>query len=47
MASTGDLFRQPLDEQINMDHPLARLSSVINWDRLSTLMSESFTSERG
>ncbi len=47
VTSTGDLFRHPLDEQINMDHPLVRLSSVINWDRLSALMSESFISERG
>lgn len=45
--STGDLFRYPLNEQINMKHPLVRLAGLINWDRLSGLMSESFTSNRG
>jgi IS5 family transposase len=46
-VSTGDLFRYPLNEQINMKHPLVRLAGLINWDRLSGLMSESFTSNRG
>ncbi|UUM20812.1 IS5 family transposase [Mycoavidus sp. SF9855] len=46
-ASTGDLFRYPLNEQINMKHPLVRLAGLINWDQLSVLMSESFTSNRG
>jgi IS5 family transposase len=46
-ASTGYLFRYPLNEQINMEHPLVRLAGLINWDRLSVLMSESFTSGRG
>lgn len=46
-ANTKDLFRQPLDEQINMQHPLVRLSDLINWDKLNVLMSTSFTSERG
>ncbi len=46
-ASTGDLFRHPLNEQINMKHPLVRLAGLINWDQLSALMSESFTSNRG
>ncbi len=44
---TGDLFRQPLDEQINMKHPLVRLAGLINGDWLSALMSKSFTSSRG
>ena len=47
MASTGNLFRQPLEEQINMQHPLVRLSELIDWSRLNGLMSESFTSRRG
>ncbi len=29
-ASTGDLFRHPLNEQINMKHPLVRLAGLIN-----------------
>ncbi|AQW31653.1 IS5 family transposase (plasmid) [Ralstonia syzygii subsp. celebesensis] len=42
-----DLFRQPLREQINLKHPLVRLADLIDWDRLSTAMSESFVSKRG
>ncbi|CBW73575.1 Transposase [Mycetohabitans rhizoxinica HKI 454] len=37
----GDLFRQPLREQINLKHPLVRLADLIDWDRLSTAMSAS------
>ena len=43
----GDFFRHPLREQINMKHPLVRLAELIDWDRLSTSMSESFVSRRG
>jgi IS5 family transposase len=42
-----DFFRQPLREQINLKHPLVRLAGLINWDRLSVLMSESFRSGKG
>jgi IS5 family transposase len=47
VVSTRELFRQPLDEQINMSHPLVRLAGLIHWERLIALMSESFTSRRG
>jgi IS5 family transposase len=43
----GDLFRQPLREQINLKHPLVRLADLIDWDRLSAAMSASFVSQRG
>lgn len=28
---TAELFRPPLDEQINMSHPLVRLAMLIDW----------------
>ncbi|KVM61424.1 transposase [Burkholderia ubonensis] len=46
-VSEGDLFRHPLREQINLKHPLVRLADLIDWDRLSAAMSESFVSKRG
>jgi transposase, IS5 family len=42
-----DFFRHPLREQINLKHPLVRLADLIDWDRLSTSMSESFASRKG
>ncbi len=46
-VSEGDFFRQPLREQINLKHPLVRLADLIDWERLSAVMSESFVSKRG
>lgn len=46
-VTEGDFFRQPLREQINLKHPLVRLADLINWDRLSLAMSESFVSGKG
>ena len=31
VAQTGELFRQPLIEQINAKHPLVRLAGLIDW----------------
>ena len=42
-----DFFRHPLREQINLKHPLVRLTDLINWERLGALMSESFVSGKG
>jgi IS5 family transposase len=42
-----DFFRQPLREQINLKHPLVRLTDLINWERLDASMSESFVSHKG
>lgn len=28
----GDLFRQPLREQIDLKHPLVQLAELIDWD---------------
>lgn len=42
-----DFFRQPLREQINLKHPLVRLTDLINWERLGASMSESFVSDKG
>ncbi|KVN07129.1 MULTISPECIES: IS5 family transposase [unclassified Burkholderia] len=46
-VTEGDFFRQPLCEQINLKHPLVGLANLINWDRLSGSMSESFVSRKG
>lgn len=43
----GDFFRQPLREQINLKHPLVRLTDLIDWDRLGAAMSAGFVSHRG
>ena len=43
-VTEGDFFRQPLREQINLKHPLVRLTDLINWERLGASMSESFVS---
>ncbi|CAH0440575.1 hypothetical protein LMG9673_01367 [Ralstonia pseudosolanacearum] len=43
-VSEGDFFRQPLREQINLQHPLVRLADLIDWERLSAAMRESFVS---
>src|SRR5258705_10484951 len=42
-----DFFRQPLREQINLKHPLVRLTDLINWERLGASMSGSFGSGKG
>ncbi len=39
-----DLFRLPLREQINLKHPLVRLTELINWERLGALMRKRFVS---
>lgn len=46
-VTEGDFFRQPLREQIDLKHPLVRLTDLINWDRLGVAMSESFVSREG
>jgi IS5 family transposase len=42
----GDLFSQPLREQIDLKHPLVQLAELIDWDRSSTAMGASFVSQR-
>jgi IS5 family transposase len=43
----GNFYRQPLREQINLEHPLIRLANLIDWERLTIAMSVSFVSHRG
>jgi IS5 family transposase len=43
----GDFFRQPLRDQINLKHPLVRLTDLIDWERWNAAMSASFVSQRG
>ena len=44
---TAELFRPRLDEQINMQHPLVRLSTLIDWAEIERTFAVSFTSGRG
>lgn len=31
LPQSGELFRPRLDEQLNMQHPLVRLTALIDW----------------
>ena len=44
---SGELFRPRLDEQINMQHPLVRLATLIDWAEIERTFAASFTSGRG
>ncbi|MGF6995066.1 hypothetical protein P3T25_003432 [Paraburkholderia sp. GAS32] len=33
-APEQDFFRHPQREQVNLKHPLVRLTDLINWERL-------------
>ena len=45
--STRDLYQQPLEEQINLKHPLVRLGNLINWSLFEEKCSEFFPSHTG
>jgi len=45
--ASADLFVSPLDELINMKHPLVRLAALIDWAEIERTFSVSFTSARG
>lgn len=44
---TAELFRPRLDEQLKMTHPLIRLSSLMDWQRIEADFSKHFLSNRG
>ena len=44
---SGELFRPRLDEQINMKHPLVKLTALIDWPEIERTFAVSFTSARG
>ena len=44
---SGELFRPRLDEQINMQHPLVRLATMMDWAEIERTFAVSFTSSRG
>lgn len=46
-TETAELFRQRLDEQINMKHPLVRLVALIDWPEIERTFAVSFISGRG
>ncbi len=43
---TDEMFPPRLDEQLKMIHPLIRLSSLIDWQRIETDFSKHFSSSR-
>jgi IS5 family transposase len=47
VAQTGELFRQPLIEQINPKHPLVRLAAVIDWREIERTFGAHFASTTG
>ena len=46
-AQSGELFRQPLIEQINAKHPLVRLAAVIDWQAIERTFGAHFASTAG
>ena len=44
---TEEMFRQRLDEQLKMSHPLVRLSQLMNWESIERSFAAHFTSGRG
>lgn len=44
---SGELFRQTLREQINLKHPLVRLSDLIQWERVDAIVTPQFQSRTG
>jgi len=44
---SGQLFRQALREQINLNHPLVRLADLMDWEGIETAWAAGFTSGRG
>lgn len=44
---TNDLFKQPLDEMINMDHQLVKLADTIDWNLIIHHFSKHFPSKLG
>lgn len=44
---TEELFRPRLDEELKMTHPLIRLSSLMDWQRIEADFSKHFVSTRG
>ena len=44
---TEEMFRQRLDEQLKMSHPLVRLSQLMNWEVIERSFAAHFTSDRG
>jgi transposase, IS5 family len=47
LPRTDELFRQRLDEQIKMSHPLVRLAGLLNWPEIERVFGAHFASTRG
>ena len=46
-AQTVEMFRPRLDEQLNMKHPLIRLTGLMDWELIEQHFAGHFTSGRG
>ena len=44
---TGDLFRHPLVEMINLKHPLVKLADVMDWELIENAFGAHFASTTG
>lgn len=44
---TGDLFRQPLVDMINLKHPLVKLADVMDWELIESAFGDHFASTTG
>jgi len=44
---TQQLFGFPLEQHLNMNHPLVKLSGLIDWARIESTLAAHFVSERG
>ncbi|PUE22962.1 hypothetical protein B9Z38_14835 [Limnohabitans sp. MMS-10A-160] len=46
-AQSDDLFKSRLDQLLNMNHPLIKLSGLMDWERIETTLVAHFVFERG
>jgi IS5 family transposase len=47
VPKSGELFRQPLIDMLNLKHPLVKLAEVIDWDKITQAFSRHFVSDKG
>jgi len=47
VATSHELFRQPLSEMVNSKHPLVKLADVIDWEEIERSFGAHFESSTG
>lgn len=47
MPQSGQLFGYPLREHLKPNHPLIQLADLVDWDRITEVCAQGFTSRRG